>query len=85
MPKSFTIQYPDSLPDSLKETPEQFESEARFAMAAKLFETKRLSSGQAAALIPMSRKEFLLSLNRTGVAVIDYSDDELESEIRNAG
>ncbi len=85
MPKSFTVEYPEFLPDSLKETSEQFESEARLAMAAKLYEMKRLSSGQAAALVPMPRKEFLLSLHRMGVAVIDYPAEELESDIRNAG
>ena len=38
------IEYPDTIPDLLQETREQFEQEAKMAMAVKLFEMKRLSS-----------------------------------------
>lgn len=44
------IDYPESLPDVLQQTPEQFEQEAKWAMAVKLFEMKRISSGIAAQL-----------------------------------
>ena len=39
--RQLSIEYPVALPDVLQETPEQFEQEARMAMAAKLFELKR--------------------------------------------
>ena len=42
-----TIDCPDDLLIALGATPEQFEQEARFALAAKLFELSRLSSTQA--------------------------------------
>jgi predicted HTH domain antitoxin len=78
------ISLPDNLPDLLQETPEEFEREARMAMAAKLFERKRLSSGVAAPLAGMDRAEFLLELHRYGVPMIDISDEELALDAENA-
>ena len=57
------IDYPDSLPDLLQTTRPQFEAEARMAMAVKLYEMKRLSSGLAARLAGMNRVEFILNLH----------------------
>jgi len=79
-----TIDYPESLPDVLQESRDEFEQEAKLAMALKLFEMKRLSSGQAAALAGLARVDFLLLLHRHGVAMIDIPDDELEADVRNA-
>jgi len=42
------IEYPENLPDVLQVTRESFEEEAKIAMAVKLFEMKRISSGMAA-------------------------------------
>ena len=78
------IEYPESLPDALQETREQFEHEAKMAMAAKLFEMKRVSSGTAAALVGMDRVSFLLNLRRYGVPMIDLAEDELRSDLVNA-
>ena len=58
------IDYPALLPDVLQQTRSEFEQEARMAMAVKLFEMKRLSSGMAAKLARMGRVEFLLNLHR---------------------
>ena len=60
------------------------EREARLAMAAKLFETGRLSSGQAAGLIGMGRVAFLAELGRLGVPTIQVGADELEGDIAAA-
>jgi predicted HTH domain antitoxin len=78
------IDYPETLPDVLQETREQFEYEAKMAMAAKLFEMKRLSSGTAASLVRMDRVSFLFRLHRFGVAMIDLTEEELRSDIENA-
>jgi predicted HTH domain antitoxin len=74
----------DSLPDTLQETPEEFEHEARMAMAAKLFERKRISSGIAAKLVGLDRATFLLELHRFGVPMIDLDESELVSDETNA-
>jgi predicted HTH domain antitoxin len=78
------IDYPQILPDVLQKTRAEFESEAKMAMAVKLFEMKRLSSGMAAQLAGMDRVSFLLSLHRFGVPVIDLEEEELLSDIQNA-
>jgi predicted HTH domain antitoxin len=78
------ISVPDSLPDVLQETPAEFEREARMAMAVKLFERKRISSGIAAQLAGMDRARFLLELHRYGVPMIDLDESELLSDESNA-
>ena len=79
-----TVQYPETLPDALQQTPAQFEQEAKMAMAVKLFEMKRLSSGLAAILAGVDRVSFLLNLHRYGVVVIDLEEEELLSDMENA-
>jgi predicted HTH domain antitoxin len=78
------IEYPELLPDALQQTRADFEKEARMAMAVKLFEMKRLSSGVAARLVGIDRVAFLLGLHRYGVAMIDLDEDELLSDLENA-
>ncbi len=77
-----TIEYPDDLLIALGETVEQFEQEAKFALAAKLFELGRLSSGKAARLAGMDRVTFLLTLHRVDVQALDLDEREMEDEAR---
>lgn len=79
-----SIEYPTTLPDALQETSEEFEREARMAMAVKLFEMKRISSGIAAQLAGVDRVVFLLGLHRYGVAMIDLTEDDLMSDVKHA-
>lgn len=81
---SIHVEYPAHFPDALQTTPAAFAQEARMAMAVKLFEMKRLSSGMAAQLAGIERVTFLLSLHRYGVPMLDLSMDELESDLANA-
>ena len=81
--QTLSIPYPDNLPDALQETRGQFEQEARLAMAAKLFEMKRLSSGTAAKLAGIPRVTFLFTLSRFGVNMIDIPVEELQGDIDN--
>lgn len=78
------IEYAERLPGALQQTRAEFEQEARMAMAVKLFEMKRLSSGMAARLAGMERVTFLLSLHRYGVPMIDLSEEELQSDVDHA-
>ncbi|MDY7004675.1 MAG: UPF0175 family protein [Cyanobacteriota bacterium] len=78
------VNYPETFPDALGKTKEQFEQEAKWAMAVKLYELKQLSSGMAAALIGVDRVTFLLKLNDYEVPIIDLSEAELLSDLNNA-
>jgi len=53
------VNYPEKLPDALQQSPEQFEREAKMAMAVKLYEMKKISSGTVASLAGLERVEFL--------------------------
>lgn len=78
------IDYPDTFPDALGKTQEQFEQMAKWAMAVKLFEMKQLSSGMAATLLGVGRTTFLLKLNDYGVPMIDLTEEELQADLDNA-
>ncbi len=78
------LEIPALLPDAIQRTPEEFAVEAKMAMAIKLYELKRLSSGMAASSVGMERVDFLLELHRYGVAVIDMDAAELASDVANA-
>jgi predicted HTH domain antitoxin len=84
MDNKLQITYPDNLPDALLETREEFEKEAKMALAVKLFEMKRISSGIAAKIAGMSRVAFLLELHKYGVPMIDLTEEELLSDFENA-
>lgn len=79
-----TIDYPDAFPDALGRTREQFEQEAKWTMAVKLFEMKRLSSGMAAILLCVDRVTFLLKLGDYGIPMINLTEAELLSDLANA-
>jgi predicted HTH domain antitoxin len=85
MNRSIHIEYLSTLPDALHQTPAEFEREARLAMAVKLFEMKRLTSGQAALLAGIDRTRFLMRLAENGVAMIDLPPEELADDVRHAG
>ena len=84
MSYSMTVEYPDTLPDALHMSRGEFEREARLAMAVKLFETGKLSSGQAARLASLSRVDFLHELSRFGVSSIQVDAAELENDVAQA-
>jgi predicted HTH domain antitoxin len=78
------LEIPSHIPDAAQCSPEQFTRDAKLAMAIKLFEVRRLSSGMASALIGMERVEFLAELRRFGVPMIDLDQAELTQDIANA-
>lgn len=78
------VEVPNNLPDAAQCTPQQFMQDAKLAMAVKLFEMKRLSSGMAASLIGMTRVQFLGEIHRFGVPMIDLDESELAQDLLNA-
>jgi predicted HTH domain antitoxin len=55
--------------------------EARLLLMVKLFETGKLSLGQAAKIAGYSKPTFIELLGKLGVPVIDYPPEELEQEM----
>lgn len=84
MSQSLTIEYPERLPDELNLSRQQFEMEARLALAAKLYELGRISSSQGAEMAGTDRIRFLFSLERMGVSFFNMDEEELNREFAHA-
>ncbi|MDY7095236.1 MAG: UPF0175 family protein [Acidobacteriota bacterium] len=81
---ALTIPYSDDLLLSLKESPEEFETEARLLLAVKMYELGRLTTGRAAELAGVGRVEFLFLLERFGLSPMGIDPDELQQDLANA-
>jgi predicted HTH domain antitoxin len=78
--KALQIEYPESWPAAVGSSAERFEGEARMALAMKLFEMGRLTSGQAAQLAGVSRVAFLLSCPQWNVPTVAWDAAEIGAE-----
>jgi predicted HTH domain antitoxin len=81
MQHRLTIDYGDDVLFSSGLTRGAFDEEARFLLAAKLYEVGRLSSGLAAKLCGKGRVGFLLALPQIGVAMSNLQPEDLDSEV----
>lgn len=82
MSKSVTIDVDESVLAALGLSESQFGGEARFILAAKLYEMGKLTSGQAARLCGKERVAFLLELPRIGIPVSNLRPEDAAAEIR---
>jgi predicted HTH domain antitoxin len=55
--------------------------EARFLLAAKLYEMGRISLGKAAELAEYSKPIFMELLGKAGIPVFNYPPEDLEKEM----
>jgi len=74
--KTFSIDIPDSVDLDQKEL--------KMALASKLYERGKLSLGQAAEMAGYSRQTFMELLADYCVDLINYSSEEIQSDINNA-
>ncbi len=81
MTHTLSIEYDDAVLLSAGLPEQEFNEEARFLLAAKLYEMGCLSSGQSARLCGMNRVAFLSSLPRAGVPISNIRDEDAEIEI----
>ena len=80
MTHQLSIEYGDDVLASVAMPKEEFDAEAKFLLAAKLYELGKLSSGQAARLCGKGRVDFLLSLPRVGVSISNLRPEDAEAE-----
>lgn len=57
------------------------DAELKMVLAAKLFEMGELSSGQAAEMAGITKREFLESVGKYGVSIFGYDADELKADL----
>jgi predicted HTH domain antitoxin len=76
-----TIEYSDDLLKRLGIPREKFPTQAKFLLAAKLYELGHLSSGEAAAMAGLGRVDFLLNLHKIGIPMSNLQLEDLESDI----
>jgi predicted HTH domain antitoxin len=65
-------------------TVEQSDEELRLLIAAKLYENGTLTSGQAAELAGLSKREFIEVIGNYNVSVFSTLVEDLEADIENA-
>lgn len=73
--KTITLNIPDTVQIDDKE--------ALMAIASRLYEKGKLSLGQAAELVGLSKSTFMEMLNSYGVSVFNYPSSELDSDLAN--
>lgn len=66
---TLTIEYPDEILVSLKETQDDFSKELKIAAAVKLYELGKLSSGKASRLAGIDKVSFLKTLGKYQVSI----------------
>ena len=81
MQRSVTIDYGDDLLAGLGLSPEEFSREAKFLLAAKLYELGKVTQEQAAGLCGMGRGEFLMALLRAGMKASNLRASDAETEL----
>jgi len=60
------------------------ENEAKMLLAGKLYEQGKLTLGQAAQLVGLSKRSFIEIMGKYGFSIISDSIDDLHSDIKNA-
>ncbi len=75
-----SIDLPESVFSSLKQTPESFVTEMRVAAAVKWYETGMVSQSKGAEIAGLSRQEFMDALVKFKVSPFQTTSEELTQE-----
>ncbi len=73
--KTLTINLPDNLDIE--------EFEAKMLLAGQLYEKGKVTMGQAADIVGISKRSFMEIMGRFGFSVFNYSVDDLKEELAN--
>ncbi|MBY0432822.1 MAG: UPF0175 family protein [Cyclobacteriaceae bacterium] len=74
--KRLTLDLPDSV--------ELSEFDVKMIIACQLYQQSKLSSGQAAGLVGISKREFLESMGKYGFSLFSESIEDLRSDVEHA-
>lgn len=69
---------------NIPDTIELDDHEALMTLASRLYERGRLSLGQAAELVGLSKRSFMEILGSYGVSVINHPSSDLTRDVENA-
>ncbi|MBN1925254.1 MAG: UPF0175 family protein [Prolixibacteraceae bacterium] len=69
---------------NIPDTVDLNEGEAKMLLASRLYEKGKLSLGQAAELVGLSKRAFMEILGDYDVSIFNYPPSELENDIKNA-
>lgn len=82
MAQIISIEYPDSLANSMRMSKSEFGREIKISGLVKLFELGKISSGTASKVLQLSRVEFLELLAKYSVGFLNVED--LNEDFQNA-
>jgi predicted HTH domain antitoxin len=74
--KRITLEFPDSI--------ELTEFDLKMILACQLFQQAKLSSGQAAGLVGITKREFIESMGAYGFSVFSDSVEDLRRDVAHA-
>jgi predicted HTH domain antitoxin len=74
--KTLTLDIPDSV--------DLTEHEVKMLLAGKLYEQGKLTLGQAAQLVGLTKRAFIEVMGKYGFSVVSDSVEDLHSDIENA-
>ena len=78
------IEIPEDLLHMLRRSRTDMEQEAVRLLALELFKSRRISAGKAAQLARMSLADFMELTRERGISWVDYTEEEVERELREA-
>ncbi|MGD0960024.1 MAG: UPF0175 family protein [Methylomonas sp.] len=78
-----TLDMPEEIFATLHQTPKEFAGEMRIAAAVKWYELLKISRGRGAEIAGLSRAAFIDALSRYQVCPFQYTDEELQEELRD--
>ena len=78
------VQLPESAFAALRKEPAEFAVEMRIAATVKWYELGIISQEKAAEIAGLSRVQFINALNRLHVSPMQYSNEDLTEELRDA-
>ena len=69
---------------NIPDTVDLNDMEAKMLLASRLFEKGKLTLGQASKMVGLSKRSFMEILKDYEISIFNYSNNDLENDIKNA-